>query len=114
VNFNVLYPSTYSSIPNEMICYTGNNMLIPGNFKVYIKDKQNILDIINEKKELFVVTLNEVFPKHVGMGLWMPFCSYHLWYLIDRFGFVIDDVTEMSLFYSNLFAKFTIQLRKKG
>jgi hypothetical protein len=47
------------------------------------------------------------------MGLFMPFSSYCLWYLIDRFGFVIEDVTEMSLFYGNdngFFTKFTIQL----
>jgi hypothetical protein len=39
VDFNVLYPSAYFSIPIEMICNTGNKMLIPGNFKEYIKDK---------------------------------------------------------------------------
>jgi hypothetical protein len=54
------------------------------------------------------------------MGLFMQFSSYYLLYLIDRFGFVIDDVTEMSVFYGNnngLFTKFTIQLmeeRMKG
>jgi hypothetical protein len=26
VDFNSLYPSTYSSIPNEMISYTGNKI----------------------------------------------------------------------------------------
>jgi hypothetical protein len=39
-----------------------------------------------------------------------------LWYLIDRFGFVIDDVTEMSVFYTydnKLFTKFTIQLMEE-
>jgi hypothetical protein len=46
----------------------------------------------------------------------MPFSSYYLWYLIDRFGFVIDDVSEISMFYTNdngLFNKFTIQLMKE-
>jgi hypothetical protein len=36
--------------------------------------------------------------------------------LIDRFGFVIDDVTEMSVFYTNengLFTKLTIQLMEE-
>jgi hypothetical protein len=51
------------------------------------------------------------------MGLYMPFSSYYLWYLIDRFGFVIDDVIEMSVFYANenglLFAKFSIQLMEE-
>jgi hypothetical protein len=50
------------------------------------------------------------------MGLYMPFSSYYLWYLIDLFGFAIDDVTEMSVFYANengLFTKFTIQLMEE-
>jgi hypothetical protein len=64
VYFNTLYPSAYSSIPNEMIGYTGNKMLMPDNFKEYTTGKQRMLDIINEKKELFVVTLKEVFPKY--------------------------------------------------
>jgi hypothetical protein len=115
-------------------------------FKEYIKDKQRMLDIINEKKELFVVTLKGGIPEErwndfinyapiirnieIGngrskkkqtkltqlmatTGKFMPFSNYYLWYLIDRFGFVIEDVTEMSLFYANengLFIKFTIQL----
>jgi predicted methyltransferase len=50
------------------------------------------------------------------MGLYIPFSSYYLWYLIDRFGFVIDDVIEMFVFYDNengLFTKFTIQLMQE-
>jgi hypothetical protein len=57
VDLNTLYPSAYSSIPKNMIGYTGNKMLMLGNFKEYIINKQRMLDIINEKKELFVVTL---------------------------------------------------------
>jgi hypothetical protein len=54
------------------------------------------------------------------MGKFMTFSSYYLCYLIDRFGFVIGDLTEMSVFYANengIFTKFTIQLmegRMKG
>jgi hypothetical protein len=51
-----------------------------------------------------------------AMGLFMQFSSYYLWYLIDRFGFVIDDVIEISVFYANdngLFTKFTIQLMEE-
>jgi hypothetical protein len=36
--------------------------------------------------------------------------------LIDRFGFVVEDVTEMTIFYSNdngLFTEFTIQLMEE-
>jgi hypothetical protein len=105
-----------------------------------------MLDIINEKKELFVVTLkggilqvrwkefinygpiirnieigNGRFKKKqtkltqlmTTIDKFMTFSSYYLWYLIDRFGFVFDDLTEMSVFYTNdngLFTKFTIEL----
>jgi hypothetical protein len=149
VDFNPLYPSGYSSIPNEMIGFTGNKMLIPGNFKEYITDRQRMLDIISVKKELFVVTLKggireerwnefinytpiirnieignnkskkkqkKITQLMTTIGLFMPFSSYYLWYLIDRFGFVIDDVTEMSVLYANdngLFTKFTIQLMEE-
>jgi hypothetical protein len=56
-DFNALYPSVYSSIYNEMIRYMGNKMLVPGKFKDYTVDKEQIMRIINEKKELFVVTM---------------------------------------------------------
>jgi hypothetical protein len=55
-----------------MIGYTGNKMLIPGNFKEYNTDKQRMLDIINEKKELFVVTLKGGIPEE----LWNDFINY--------------------------------------
>jgi hypothetical protein len=103
-------------------------------FKEYITNKQRMLYIISEKKELLVVTLKGSIPEErwnqfinyapiiikieIGndkskkrwkkltqlmttMGLYIPFSSYYLWYLIDRFGFDIDDVTEMSVFYTN-------------
>jgi hypothetical protein len=72
VDFNTLYLSTYSSVPNEMIEYTGNKMLIPGKFKEYITDKQRILDIISAKKELFVVTLKRGIPE----VRWNEFINY--------------------------------------
>jgi hypothetical protein len=129
-----------------MIEYTGNKMLMPGNFKEYITDKQKILDIISTKKELFAVTIKVGIPEErwnefinyapiirnieignnkskkkqkkltqlmTSMRLCMPFSCYYLLYLIDHFGFVIDDVTEMSVFCTNdngLFTKFTMQL----
>jgi hypothetical protein len=46
-----------------MIGYTGNKMLMPGNFKEYTTNKQRMLDIINKKKELFVVTLKGGIPE---------------------------------------------------
>jgi hypothetical protein len=72
VDFNTLYPSVYGSILNEMIEYTGNKMLMPGNLKKYIKDKQRILDIIFAKKELFVVTLKGGIPEE----RWNEFINY--------------------------------------
>jgi hypothetical protein len=146
VDFNALYPSAYSSILNLMIEYTGSKMLMPGNLKEYITDKQRMLDIIFAKKELFLVTLKGGIPEErwnefinyvfifrnieirndksktkrrkltqlmTTMGLCMSFGSYYLWYLIECFRFVIDDITEISVFYSSdngLFIKFTIQL----
>jgi hypothetical protein len=50
------------------------------------------------------------------IGLYMLFSSYYLWYFINHFVFVIDDVTEMIVFYTNengLFTKFSIQLMKE-
>jgi hypothetical protein len=103
-----------------------------GNFKEYTVDKEKIMSIINEKKELFVVTLkgnigedkHDEFINYIPIirsieignnkpkkkqkkltqlmttvGLYMLFTSYYLWYLIDRFGFVVEDVMEMTVFY---------------
>jgi hypothetical protein len=144
VDFNALYPSVYSTIYNEMIGYAGNKMLMPGNFKESIVDKEKIMSVINEKKELFVVTLKgciseEKWEEYINytpiirsieisnnkskkkqknltqsmttMGLYMPLSNNCLWYLIDKFGFVIEDVMEITVFYKNenrLFSKFTM------
>jgi hypothetical protein len=72
VDINALYPSQYSYIPNEMIGYTENNMLMPGKFKEYTTHKQRMLDIVNEKKELFVVSLKGGIPE----VLWNEFINY--------------------------------------
>jgi hypothetical protein len=55
-----------------MIGYTGNKMLMPGNLKEYITDKQRILEIISVKKELFVVTLKRGIPE----VRWNEFINY--------------------------------------
>jgi hypothetical protein len=39
VDFNALYPSANSSIPNEMIEYTGNKMMMFGNLKECITNR---------------------------------------------------------------------------
>jgi hypothetical protein len=46
-----------------MIKYSGNKMLMSGNLKEYITNKQRILDIIFTKKELFAVTLKGSIPE---------------------------------------------------
>jgi hypothetical protein len=38
-------------------------MLMPSNFEEYTTNKQRMLDIINEKKELFIVTLKGGIPE---------------------------------------------------
>jgi hypothetical protein len=40
-----------------MIGYTGNKMLMSGNFKEYMIDNEQIVRVVNEKKEFFVVIL---------------------------------------------------------
>jgi hypothetical protein len=72
VNFNTLHPSTYSFIPDMMIGNIGNKMLISESFNEYITDKQRMLVIINEKKELFVVTLKGSIPE----VRWNEFINY--------------------------------------
>jgi hypothetical protein len=50
MDFNALYPSAYSSIYNEMIGYTGNKMLMLGNFKKYTVDKEKIMRVITRRR----------------------------------------------------------------
>jgi hypothetical protein len=50
------------------------------------------------------------------MDEYMSFSSYYLWFLIDNFGFEIEDTKEMSIFYKNekgIFTKFTENLMKE-
>jgi hypothetical protein len=111
-----------------MIGYTSNRMLMPGDFMDYTTNKEKIKRIIAEKSSLFIVTLKLGIPKErwndcinfspiirnikVGekkekkliqlmttMDEYMSFSSYYLWFLIDNFGFEIEDTKEMSIFY---------------
>jgi uncharacterized FlgJ-related protein len=109
-------------------------MLMSGNFKEYTTYKQRVLNIINEKKELFVITLKGCIPEErrktfinyafiirnieiangkskkkqtkltqliTAMSKFIPFGSYYFWYIIDSFGFFIEDLTKISIFYVN-------------
>jgi hypothetical protein len=46
-----------------MIGYTGNRMLIAGDFMDYTTNKEKIMRIIAEKSSLFIVTLKGGIPK---------------------------------------------------
>jgi hypothetical protein len=46
-----------------MIGYMGKKMLMLGNFKEYMVGKKQIIRVINEKKELFVVKLKGDIPE---------------------------------------------------
>jgi hypothetical protein len=123
-----LYPSSRASIQNDNIEFTGGVMLMPGNHKEYITNKSKILQIIQEQKELFAVSIKAHLPKHLWNDyindppFWIPvevekgevkltqcldtndkfvgLCSYQVWQLL-KMGAVIDDVEEMATFYSN-------------
>lgn len=49
---------------------------------------------------------------------WMSFSSYYLWYLMDRFGFVIDEIKTLLIFEKNLcfnkFANLFMETRQKA
>jgi hypothetical protein len=49
-------------------------MLMQSNFKEYRIDKEKIIKIINEKKELFVVTLKNYIPEEK----WDEYINYTL------------------------------------
>jgi hypothetical protein len=63
VDFNNLYPLSYSSIKHPSNPYTDNIMYMPGLLKFQAKNKKEILKIINEGKELFVCSVNGQIPK---------------------------------------------------
>jgi hypothetical protein len=46
-----------------MIGYTGNRMLMPGDFMDYTTNKEKIRRIIAEKSSLLIVTLKGGIPK---------------------------------------------------
>jgi hypothetical protein len=118
VDFNSLYPSSYSSIKSNKIPYTNGRLLMPGDFKEYILDKQKMKNIIRMREELFIIKVKRGIPKSIynkfiefpliignvtydqqrkltqlltTMGKYMLFNNHYLWFLIDRCGFEIDE-----------------------
>jgi hypothetical protein len=63
VDFNSLYPSAYSSIKSNKIPYAGGRLLMLGDFKEYILDKQKMKNIIKMRQELFIVKVKGSIPK---------------------------------------------------
>jgi hypothetical protein len=63
VDFNSLYPSAYSSIKHPCNPYTEGIIYIPGNVKFHSTNKDQILKIINEKKELFACKVKGYIPR---------------------------------------------------
>jgi hypothetical protein len=110
------YLSPYSSIYNEMIRYTGNNILMVGKFQgVHERQGANCecyqseegivcgeiiwsIEILNNKSKKKWKKLTQLMTT---MGLHLLFSSYYLLYLIDRFGFVIYDRMKICVFYAN-------------
>ena len=68
IDFNSLYPSSYSSEYNSLIPYTNHKMYMPGRLlkKITVNDKNTFnkcIDIINKKQFLFVAVLKGEIPK---------------------------------------------------
>ena len=68
IDFNSLYPSSYSSQYNELIPYTNHKMYMPGKLsnKIKVETKKQFkycLDIINKKEDLFVAVIKGQIPK---------------------------------------------------
>jgi hypothetical protein len=55
IDFNSLYPSSYSSKYHPFNPYTNGIMYIPGPLKRVIKNQEEALKIINERNEIFSV-----------------------------------------------------------
>jgi hypothetical protein len=55
IDFNSLYPSSYSSLPHPFNSYTDGIMYIPGPLKRVIKNEEEAMKIIKERKEIFSV-----------------------------------------------------------
>jgi hypothetical protein len=131
VDFNSLYPSSYSSKPNEhYIWYTNHRMLMPSAVREYTTDERKMKQTIYGRKELFIVSVKGDIPRRYWNefinfppifrniippgsktkkltqlldtnGEFMSFSSYYLWLLIDVFHFEVREVKEMVIFEKN-------------
>ena len=55
IDFNYLYPSSFSSEPHPFNLYTNHKMLMPGSLRKVIKNKDGTMKIINKRNDLFIV-----------------------------------------------------------
>jgi hypothetical protein len=63
VDFNSLYPSAYNSIKTNKIAYTDGRLFIPGGVKLYTIDKNRIVQIIQSREELFIISVKGRIPE---------------------------------------------------
>jgi hypothetical protein len=63
VDFNSLYPFSYSSVHHSFNPYTDGIMYMPGYVKFHTKNKKEALRVIGEKKELFIVSVKGHIPE---------------------------------------------------
>jgi hypothetical protein len=63
IDFNSLYPFSYSSLPYPFNPYTGGVMYMPGPLKSKITDQNEAMRIIKERKEIFSVDVKGYIDK---------------------------------------------------
>jgi hypothetical protein len=63
IDFNSLYPSSYSSLPHPFNPYTDGVMYIPGPLKKVIKNEEEAMRIINERKKFSLLMLKVILTR---------------------------------------------------
>jgi hypothetical protein len=64
IDFNSLYPSSYSSLPHPFNSYTDGIMYMPGPLKRVIKNEEVAMRIIKERKKIFSVDVKDHIDNH--------------------------------------------------
>jgi hypothetical protein len=64
IDFNSLYPSFYSSLPHPFNQYTDGIMYVPVPLKKIIRDQEEALQVIKERKEIFSVDVKDHIDKN--------------------------------------------------
>jgi hypothetical protein len=66
IDFNSLYPSSYSSKYHPFNPYTNGIMYMPGRVKQVVKNQEEALKIINERNEIFSIEVKGHVSSVVG------------------------------------------------